>query len=224
MTFGEKLQKLRAREGLSQDALAELLDVSRQAVSKWERDETMPETEKVVRISNSFHVTTDYLLKDEPEQPEERQRRREFGEWFRDRGWLLGWIPCAWGAYCMARMWRLLAFQDSWWMRGWMLLMYPAPYGNAALAGLGTVLLCRRRAGQLCWYHAGMFPVLWGILEFLRVGLLMLMMRMAPENVAFGGDETVWSQYGGLLLFAAVVLTVGLALIFLGKQAAQRKK
>ena len=42
MTFGEKLQKLRAREGLSQDALAELLDVSRQAVSKWERDETMP--------------------------------------------------------------------------------------------------------------------------------------------------------------------------------------
>ena len=45
MTFGEKLQKLRSREGLSQDALAELLNVSRQAVSRWERDETMPETE-----------------------------------------------------------------------------------------------------------------------------------------------------------------------------------
>lgn len=67
MTFGEKLQKLRAREGLSQDALAELLNVSRQAVSRWERDETMPETEKVVRISDHFHVTTDYLLKDGPE-------------------------------------------------------------------------------------------------------------------------------------------------------------
>ena len=64
MTFGEKLQKLRSREGLSQDALAELLNVSRQAVSRWERDETMPETEKVVRISDHFHVTTDYLLKD----------------------------------------------------------------------------------------------------------------------------------------------------------------
>ena len=38
MTFGEKLQKLRARAGLSQDQLAELLDVSRQAVSKWERE------------------------------------------------------------------------------------------------------------------------------------------------------------------------------------------
>ena len=66
MTFGEKLQRLRAREGISQDRLAELLDVSRQAVSRWERDETMPETEKVVRISDCFHVTTDYLLKDGP--------------------------------------------------------------------------------------------------------------------------------------------------------------
>lgn len=47
MTFGEKLQTLRAREGLSQDALAEALDVSRQAVSKWERDEAMPEAEKI---------------------------------------------------------------------------------------------------------------------------------------------------------------------------------
>ena len=68
MTFGEKLQRLRAREGLSQDALAELLNVSRQAVSRWERDGTMPETEKVIRISGCFHVTTDYLLKGGPER------------------------------------------------------------------------------------------------------------------------------------------------------------
>ena len=53
MTFGEKLQKLRTRAGLSQDQLAKLLDVSRQAVSKWERNEAMPEVEKLVRISRS---------------------------------------------------------------------------------------------------------------------------------------------------------------------------
>lgn len=47
MTFGEKLQSLRQRAGMSQDALAERLQVSRQAVSRWERDETMPETDKV---------------------------------------------------------------------------------------------------------------------------------------------------------------------------------
>ncbi len=70
MTFGEKLQKLRTRAGLSQDQLAELLDVSRQAVSKWERNEAMPEVEKLVRISRQFGVSTDYLLLEELEEPE----------------------------------------------------------------------------------------------------------------------------------------------------------
>ena len=62
MTFGEKLQDLRRKAGLSQDALAERLEVSRQAVSKWERDETMPETEKVIRVAQLFGVSLDYLL------------------------------------------------------------------------------------------------------------------------------------------------------------------
>ena len=51
MTFGEKLQSLRQRAGMSQDALAERLQVSRQAVSRWERDETMPETDKVIALA-----------------------------------------------------------------------------------------------------------------------------------------------------------------------------
>lgn len=105
MTFGEKLQKLRAREGLSQDALAELLNVSRQAVSRWERDETMPETEKVVRISDHFHVTTDYLLKDGPEHaapsfrplPDPREIWRKYG-------FLLAWAVVLWGVTLCLRM------------------------------------------------------------------------------------------------------------------------
>lgn len=62
MTLGEKIQELRRRGGMSQDELAEKLDVSRQAVSKWERDEAIPETEKIVRIAQVFQVSTDYLL------------------------------------------------------------------------------------------------------------------------------------------------------------------
>lgn len=62
MTLGEKLQELRKKAGMSQDSLAEQLDVSRQAVSKWERDEAMPETDKLLRIARLFGVTTDYLL------------------------------------------------------------------------------------------------------------------------------------------------------------------
>ena len=49
MTLGEKILELRRRNAISQDALAERLDVSRQAVSKWERDEAIPETDKIVK-------------------------------------------------------------------------------------------------------------------------------------------------------------------------------
>ena len=71
MTFGEKLQGLRQKAGMSQDALAEKLNVSRQAVSRWERDETMPETDKVVALADLFGVTTDYLLCQQKEKKEE---------------------------------------------------------------------------------------------------------------------------------------------------------
>ena len=69
MTFGEKLQSLRRRASMSQDTLAEQLEVSRQAVSKWERDETMPETEKVVRIAKLFDVSLDELLLGKDPEP-----------------------------------------------------------------------------------------------------------------------------------------------------------
>ena len=62
MTLGEKLQALRRRTGMSQDMLAEKLEVSRQAVSKWERDEAMPETDKLVRIAKLFDISLDELL------------------------------------------------------------------------------------------------------------------------------------------------------------------
>ncbi len=64
MNFAEKLLTLRTQYGYSQEALAEKLNVSRQAISKWELGTTLPETDKVITISNFFEVSTDYLLKD----------------------------------------------------------------------------------------------------------------------------------------------------------------
>ena len=69
MTFGEKLQRLRRREGLSQEQLAASLGVSRQAVSKWELGEAVPGTENVVEISRLFGVGTDDLLLAERDLP-----------------------------------------------------------------------------------------------------------------------------------------------------------
>lgn len=65
MTFGEKLKTLRKEHGYSQEEFAQHLDVSRQAVSKWESDRGTPETKKLLQISTIFGVTLDYLLKDE---------------------------------------------------------------------------------------------------------------------------------------------------------------
>lgn len=65
MNLGEKIYKLRKEKGLSQEALAEQVGTTRQAISKWENNQGYPETEKLLQLSNIFEVSTDYLLKSE---------------------------------------------------------------------------------------------------------------------------------------------------------------
>lgn len=65
MTFGEKLSKLRKENNYTQEQLANILEVSRQSVSKWESDLSYPETDKLIRMAKLFHCSTDYLLRDE---------------------------------------------------------------------------------------------------------------------------------------------------------------
>ena len=80
MTLGEKLQTLRRSRGLSQEQLAEILEVSRQAVSKWENSESAPDLDRLRAICTYFGVTTDYLIWDEPEDAPrgaEKARSRE---------------------------------------------------------------------------------------------------------------------------------------------------
>lgn len=64
MNFGEKLYILRTEKGYSQEALAGLLKVSRQAISKWELGTTLPDTEKIIAIGELFSVSLDSLLVD----------------------------------------------------------------------------------------------------------------------------------------------------------------
>lgn len=82
MTFGEKLYQLRKAQGLSQEALAEKLNTSRQAVSKWENNNGYPETEKIIMIGRLFQVDLDDLLMEENEiggAEKERIRQKENG-------------------------------------------------------------------------------------------------------------------------------------------------
>lgn len=63
MNIADRIQTLRKTKGLSQEQLADAVGVSRQAVSKWESEQTTPDLEKIILMSELFEVTTDYILK-----------------------------------------------------------------------------------------------------------------------------------------------------------------
>lgn len=63
MRLGQKIAALRKKNNFSQETLAEKMNISRQAVSKWESEQSIPDIEKIVALSELFGVTTDYLLK-----------------------------------------------------------------------------------------------------------------------------------------------------------------
>ena len=67
MEFGDKLQKIRKENNITQEGLADKLGVSRQAVSKWESGQAYPDTEKLIQISKIFHVSLDELINDSKE-------------------------------------------------------------------------------------------------------------------------------------------------------------
>ena len=67
MNFGEKLKSLRIKNEYSQETLAEMINVSRQAVTKWENGNGMPDIENLKLIADIFDVTIDSLVRDEEE-------------------------------------------------------------------------------------------------------------------------------------------------------------
>lgn len=121
MTFGEKIVSLRKQKGLSQDQLAELLGVSRQSVSKWERDEAFADTEKVLALSRIFGVSCDYLLKGEEAAP----------------------TPPAGGSALLHRMWHWCALH--WYWAGLVLALW----GVLNLVQLGLGYLTMRSVLEL---------------------------------------------------------------------------
>lgn len=101
MTLGERIQTHRKRAGLSQEALAEQLGVSRQAVSKWEVDAAQPELDKIVVLARVFGITTDELLLGEAPDPQPAEGSAPKSN--PPRWYLLGIIPLALGIWMLVR-------------------------------------------------------------------------------------------------------------------------
>ncbi len=73
MNLSDRILRLRKEKGLSQEELADKIGVSRQAVSKWESGQSVPDIEKIILLSDYFQTTTDHLLKG-TEQPAEAKK------------------------------------------------------------------------------------------------------------------------------------------------------
>ena len=63
MTLGERIRDERKKRGLSQEELADILNVSRQAITKWETDRGIPDIANLIRISEEFEISLDELIK-----------------------------------------------------------------------------------------------------------------------------------------------------------------
>ena len=74
VSIADRIRNLRKARGISQEEFADQIGVSRQAVSKWESEQSTPDIDKIILISDFFGVTTDYLLKGVEPQPQETRR------------------------------------------------------------------------------------------------------------------------------------------------------
>lgn len=105
MALSEKLYALRKERGLSQEQLAEGLKVSRQAISKWESGQSLPESDKLLALSEYFGASLDYLLK---EDRGEKGTQAPTPETAGGKRGLLGLVICIGGILCLI-LWGLLS-------------------------------------------------------------------------------------------------------------------
>lgn len=115
MKLSEKIYMLRKNSGLSQEQLAEQLNVSRQAISKWESGQSIPESDKLIVISKYFDVSLDYLMKDDAGQTDSIAKNQNDGhlQTASRTKWNLGVIICISGVIGLIGWGLLSIFNPS---------------------------------------------------------------------------------------------------------------
>ncbi len=217
MTLGEKIYSLRIRSGLSQEAFGEKLSVSRQSVSKWETDQSVPELDKIVVISNLFMVSTDYLLKetisDETAVGEKGSLGMEQGSAYIERN------ACGDQIYAVAkhRVFYEYKSKKSW--RGLPLVHVNIGFGRSAK---GVIAIGLAAKGIVAIGLAGL-----GIITLapVGIGLLLSMGVIAVGGIALGNFAVGIIALGAVCvgLFSMGALAVGqfsLGAMAIGQQVA----
>ncbi len=108
MTLGQKLKEIRKRFGLSQEQLAEIMNVSRQAITKWENDSGIPDISNLQELSKVFGITIDYLLNDENQLPALSMKKQLDKDKYKSKvssyeAILKEYYPAPWEVYILTR-------------------------------------------------------------------------------------------------------------------------
>lgn len=241
MTLGERLAHLRLQAGMSQEVLAETIGVSRQSVSKWETDASVPDLERLVTLSALFDVSLDDLVRGGPAPP----RPSSLDGWcwriaarYREKGYLLGWALAAWGVLGLLQsLWTVLTmylpaagiFSAVDFFFRFLLFGHIADLSKMAFGAL-VVLRGQRLAGRLRAYHLGwvlIFLGLYGIplLPPFRSGPLSLLIITLFLFLPAQGLHPFLENLPALLAEssgASLLCVLGGAILFWGKKQAKR--
>lgn len=177
MTLGERLVMLRNEKSLSQDTLAEALGVSRQSVSKWETDASIPELDKLIRLSDLFDISLDELVRGKPgstgptissaQTMENIPWPQRVVQLYQDRMYLLGWLPVVWGIHDLLKALGTLSplFGELSGGEDIFALMWALHIENLLKIIFGILFLVvgKKKAGTFRWYHLGWVPVIVGL-------------------------------------------------------------
>lgn len=120
MIFADKLISLRKKAGWSQEELAEQMNVTRQSVSKWEGEQSVPELEKIIHLSELFGVSTDYLLKDKIEDYEKPLQEGEYSKEYKENQSVISVIGSAYWSIITA-IYLLYSVLTNNWGASWII-------------------------------------------------------------------------------------------------------
>ena len=184
MTLGERIIKLRNLKGISQDTLAIALGVSRQSVSKWETDASVPELDKLIKLSEYFEISLDELIKGETHTSEPipsalNQWWLRIDNWYREKAYLLGYVFVVWGLWGLIRIvLSVIAFCFKTWSTGGALALFGAmlsaiiEHSLKIILGYHIVNHGKKKTRPYSWYQLGWGAILFSLFGFDRIRVI----------------------------------------------------
>ena len=219
MTLGERIKTCRQKVGMSQEKVAELVGVSRQAVTKWEANQSAPNTENLFKLAEIFGTTVDMLLEAEKETKQspaeqiyylykmEEEKKVNLKKKTRKRNIrnalfiVLGYLSI----YVIGRIiWCDLSQSN---LMGWLFFVRPS--------GEHSYLYGWLLSSNLFWYAMviSAIPSFWGKFKFsiiTTIGFIVgivagMIFGPYPEGIAIGHDHYGWAIWGIIYLISIVV-------------------